>query len=69
MFLHFGNEASDVVCLRDVGRDADCATFDFGESVQAGDCLVDALFAAGFAGADEDGFSAGEEEGGCCVEA
>ena len=69
MGLDFGDEAGDVFCLGDVGGEADGAAFDVGEAVQARDGLVDARFAAGFAGADEDCLGAGEEEGGCGVEA
>lgn len=72
MGLDFLDQPLDVVHLSDVGGDADCSAFEAfagGELVESVDGLVDAFFAGGFAGCDEDCFGAGEEDGGCGVEA
>ena len=51
------------------GGDADGATFDVGERVEAFDGLVDSFGTSGSTGGDDDERCAGEEDGGGGVEA
>lgn len=69
MALHLFEEFLDGFALANVGRDADGFALDVGDRIEAADRLVDALVSAGFARRDDDERGAGEEEGGCGVQA